>query len=185
MLHRQGRAFSNLVGSTLLVFGATVSACSARNGGESVSRSSSAWSTPPTAETVQFSVQIPIGSLPTDVLASATANLTIEEGVRLDDSSGGTTVSNTGPGTTNVGVGTIVGDKVMSPPDAQLCQGIRRPTGQPPTIVNVISMAPVVLQQKADITGGVLTASTPTVSQGALIEGAVTIDPGPFFQSYA
>jgi hypothetical protein len=58
---------------------------------EIVGETSAAWSTPPST-TVQFVVEVPTGNRISDVLAVTTGDLTFEQGVHLDDSSGHTTV---------------------------------------------------------------------------------------------
>ncbi len=156
--------------------------CSSKTS-EPVGQTAAAWSTPPVGpETVQFVLELPLGAQPPDVLAVATGGLTLEEGVHLDDSSGHTTVGNAGPGQTVAGIDTIVGDKSGSTSSPQACQGVPRPPALA-TTVDVVSAAPISLEQDAEVTGNVLTTSPPAEQSGAKIDGTVTIQPGPLFRS--
>ena len=156
-------------------------ACSTQTS-ERVGQSRSAGSTPSSAQTLQFAIELPLGTQPPDVLAAAQGSLTFEQGVRLDDSSGHTTVGNAGSGLTSAGIGTIVGDATRANSDPQLCPGVPRPPAQP-TIVDVVSAAPILLQRNAEVTGGVVTTSQPVKQQGAAIAGALAIEAGPLFSS--
>jgi hypothetical protein len=129
---------------------------------------------------VQFVIDVPTGDQPQDVLAVTTGNLTLEQGVLLDDPSGHTTIGNAGSSQTQAGIDTVVGDRGGANPNLQACHGVPRPASQL-TTVDVVSAARVSLEQGAEVTGGVLTTSLPSEQSGAKIDGAVTIQPGPFF----
>ncbi|MGH7269238.1 MAG: hypothetical protein ACREJ3_02310, partial [Polyangiaceae bacterium] len=139
-----------------------MSGCSSASpSSESVAKSRSALSAD---STVQFFVTLAAGVGPTEVLAAANGNLKLDDGVRLLDSSGLTTVVNAGPGITQTGIGTIVGNEVPG-------------NLVPPTTANLVSVAPITVGLGSEVTGSVQAASQPTELFGAKIDGALSVQP--------
>ena len=134
-------------------------ACSPGGGGDSTATTRSAVST---GSGVQFFVTLPVGAGPSDLIAATSGDLRLAPNVTLIDEQGPTTVANAGPGVTAIGQNDDLGDSA---------QGL---------VVDLVSAAPLTLDQNSEVTGFVVSSTQPSESHGARIDGKQWVFPQLF-----